>query len=119
MTVAVRFTAAGGSGSFVALAAASVVTASPGTLLTVAAALLGIPLAWLAAPRIVHTVRSRFAVAHRAERCRTILAAVPEDWLRVATGAEGDDLALSARRAHRLVAQYVAGMPGEMVGVRV
>lgn len=119
MTVAVRFTAASASGSFIALAAVAVVTATPGAPLTVLAALLGIPFAWLAAPRIVHTVRSRFAVVHRAERCRTILAAVPEEWLRVATGADPDDLALSARRAHQLVQQYVAGMPGEMVGVRV
>lgn len=119
MTVVVRFTAASASGGFVALAAVAVVTASPGAPLTVIASVLGIPLAWLAAPRIVHSVRERFAAAHRAERCRTILAAVPEDWLRLATGADVDDLALSAGRAHRLVQQYVAGMPGEMVGVRV
>lgn len=119
MTAAVRFTAAGTSGSFVALAAVAVVTATPGASLTVVAALLGIPLAWLAAPSIVQAVRTRFAPAHRAERCRTILAAVPEDWLRVATGADPDDLALSARRAQQLVQQYVAGMPPEMVGVRV
>lgn len=119
MTVAVRFTAAGASGSFIALAAVAVVTATPGAPLTVIASVLGIPLAWLAAPRIVHAVRERFATAHRAERCRTILAAVPEEWLRVATGADVDDLALTARRAHRLVEQYVAGMPGEMVGVKV
>ena len=119
MTVAVRFTAAGGSGSFIALAAVAVLTASPGAPLTVIASVLGIPLAWLSAPRIVHAVRSRFATAHRAERCRTILAAVPEEWLRVATGADVDDLALTAGRAHRLVEQYVAGMPGEMVGVKV
>lgn len=119
MTVAVRFTAASASGSFIALAAVAVVTATPGAPLTVIASVLGIPLAWLSAPRIVHSVRSRSAVVQRAERCRTILAAVPEDWLRVATGAEPDDLALSARRAHRLVQQYVSGMPAEMVGVRV
>ena len=119
MTLAVRVTAASASGSFIALAAVAVVTATPGAPLTVLAALLGIPLAWLAAPRIVQAVRTRFAPAHRAERCRTILAAVPDEWLRVATGADLDDLALSARRAHRLVQQYVAGMPGEMVGVRV
>lgn len=119
MIVAVRFTAASASGSFIALAAAAVLTATPSAPLTVVSALLGIPLAWLAAPRIVMAVRERFATAHRAERCRTILAAVPEDWLRLATGAAGDDLALSVRRAHRLVQQYVAGMPGEMVGVRV
>lgn len=119
MTVAVRFTAAGASGSFIALAAVAVLTASPGAPLTVIASVLAIPLAWLSAPRIVHAVRKRFAAAHRAERCRTILAAVPEDWLRVATGADPDDLALSSHRAHRLVQQYVSGMPAEMVGVRV
>ena len=119
MTVAVRFTAASASGSFIALAAVAVLTASPGAPLTVIASVLGIPLAWLSAPRIVHAARERFAAAHRAERCRTILAAVPEEWLRVATGADVDDLALSARRAHRLVAHYVAGVPAEMVGVRV
>lgn len=119
MTAAVRFTAAGTSGSFVAIAAVAVATATPGAPLTVVAAALGVPFAWLAAPRIVQAVRSRFAAAHRAERCRTILAAVPEEWLRVATGADPDDLALSARHAHRLVQQYVAGMPGEMVGVKV
>lgn len=119
MTSAARLTAASASGSFIALATVAVVTATPGAPLTVVAALLGIPLAWLAALRIVHAVRSRFAAAYRAERCRTILAAVPEEWLRVATGADPDDLALSARRAHRLVQQYVAGMPGEMVRVRV
>lgn len=119
LIVAIRFTAASASGSFVALAAVAVVTATPGAPLTVVAAVLGIPLSWLAAPRIVHAVRERFAAAHRAERCRHILAAVPDEWLRVATGAEADDLALSARRAHRLVQQYVAGMPPEMVGVRV
>lgn len=119
MTLAVRFTAASASGSFIALAAVAVTTATPGAPLTVIASVLGIPLAWLAAPRIVHAARSRFAVVHRAERCRTILAAVPEGWLRDATGADVDDLVLSARRAHRLVQQYVAGVPGEMVGVRV
>lgn len=81
--------------------------------------MLGIPLAWLAAPTIVHAVRERFAAAHRAELCRTILAAVPGEWLRVATGEDPDDLTLSRRRAHRLVEQYVNGMPAEMVGVRV
>ena len=119
MTVAVRFTAASASGSFIALAAVAVLTATPGAPLTIIAAVLGIPLAWLAAPRIVHAVRERFATAHRAQRCRTILAAVPEEWLRVATGADVDDLALTARRAHRLAQQYVAAMPGEMVRVRV
>ncbi|WP_454119095.1 hypothetical protein [Microbacterium lacticum] len=119
MTVAVRFTAASASGSFIALAAVAVVTATPGAPLTVIASVLGIPLAWLSAPRIVHTVRGRFAIAHRAERCRTILAAVPDEWLQLATGEDPDDLALSARRAHRLVQQYVNGTPGEMVGVRV
>jgi hypothetical protein len=119
VTVAVRFTAASASGSFITLAAFAVVTAAPGAPLTVIAAVLGIPLAWLAAPNIVHAVRSRFAAAHRAERCRSILAAVPGEWLRVATGEHPDDLAVSARRAHRLVTQYVAGMPAGMVGVRV
>ncbi|KQM36862.1 hypothetical protein [Microbacterium sp. Leaf203] len=118
MTVVVRFMASA-SGGFVALAAVAVLTATPGAPLTVLASLLGIPLAWLAAPRIVHSVRERFATAHRAMRCRTILAAVPEDWLRLATGADVDDLSLPARRAQQLVVQYVSGVPGEMVGVRV
>lgn len=119
MTVAVRFTAASASGSFIALSAVAVVTATPGAPLTVLSAVLGIPLAWLSAPRIVHAVRDRFAAVHRAERCRVILAAVPDTWLRLATGEDPDDLALSARRAHRLVRLYVDGTPGEMVGVRV
>lgn len=119
MTVAVRFTAASASGSFIALAAVAVVTASPGAPLAVIASVLGVPLAWLSAPRIVHAVRERFAEAQPAERCRMILAAIPGEWLRIATGEDPDHLSLSARRAHRLVQQYVAGMPAEMVGVRV
>lgn len=119
MTVAARTTAGAFAGVFTAIAVLAVLLAAPAAPLTVIASGLGIPLAWLAAPRIVHSVRERFAAAHRAERCRTILAAVPEEWLRVATGADVDDLALSAGRAHRLMRQYVAGMPAEMVGVRV
>jgi hypothetical protein len=34
-------------------------------------------------------------------------------------GDDPDNLGLTARHAHRLVQQYVAGMPGEMVGTRV
>lgn len=75
----------------------------------------GVRLAWLAAPHIVHAV----AAAHRAERCRSILVAVPEEWLHLPTGEGPDHLPLSVCRAHRLVRQYVAGVPGEMVGVRV
>lgn len=119
MMVAVRTTAGAIVAVFGITALFAVLYAAPSAPLTVITSALGIPLAWLAAPRIVHAVRQRFAVVHRAERCRTILAAVPEDWLRLATGAHADDLALSARRAHRLVQQYVAGVPGEMVGVQV
>jgi hypothetical protein len=117
--VAVRFAAASASGSFIALAAVAVVTATPGAPLTVVAAVLGIPLAWLAAPSIVSAVRERFAAAHRAERCRSILAAVPGEWLRVATGEDPEYLApLGALRA-AFVRQYAAAMPAAMVGVRV
>jgi hypothetical protein len=36
---------------------------------------------------------------------QSILAALPEEWLRVATREVPDDLTLSRRRAHRLVEQ--------------